>query len=392
MDSLEKSVASDQKPANRPRKWLKIAAFVGILGISLVLGGILAAFFWITIQRQPQPRSPYLQSVTPDSIWIVWDTTEPVNGRVQYGQTPALGQSVVDQVAGLHHEVQLLGLKPYHTYYYRVDEGETSTFRTAAGPDQSNFQFAVYGDTREGYFIHRSIVRQISAQRPDFLIHTGDLVESGRFKSEWDTFFRVEAPLLKSAPIYPTLGNHEDFDPPVLNSYYTDIFHLPGNELWYAFDYGNARFICLKADGYPIGTYFLEGEQLSWLEEQLSANTAPWLFVYFHIGVFTSREEGYLETGLREQLVPLFEKYGVDLVFMGHHHSYERVLVNGITYIVTAGGGAGLYPFGEPEPDSQAAVQAHHFVTIEMAGDRLSGTAIDQRGTIIDQFVLDAGN
>jgi len=75
----------------------------------------------------------------------------------------------------------------------------------------------------------------------------------------------------------------------------------------------------------------------------LASNEAPWLFVFFHVGLFTSRGEGYLETGMRERLAPLFEQYNVDAVFMGHHHSYERVIVNGITYIITAGGGASLY-------------------------------------------------
>lgn len=138
-------------------------------------------------------------------------------------------------------------------------------------------------------------------------------------------------------------------------------------------------------------TYFPEQEQMTWLEQQLADNKAPWLFVYFHIGLFTSRSEDFLETGLRERLVPLFERYAVDAVFMGHHHSYERIVVNGITYIVTAGGGAGLYELQQPEPGSQVAASVHHFTVIEIDGDRLLGKAIDRRGRVIDSFELFAG-
>ena len=98
-----------------------------------------------------------------------------------------------------------------------------------------------------------------------------------------------------------------------------------------------------------------------------------------------------METSLREILAPLFERYDVDVVFMGHHHSYERIEVNGITYLVAAGGGAGLYELNHPEPGSQMAVSVHHFVLIEVNGDLLSGKAIDRKGDIIDSFELNAG-
>jgi predicted phosphodiesterase len=365
------------------------AVLYGFCALGLILiAGYSTLHLWQVSRKRPQARGPYLQSVTSGSVWVVWDTTRPVIGNVEYGLTSNLGQMAEEVKDSLHHEVRLMGLEPYTAYYYRVDGGQTATFRTAADTDQTAFRYVVFGDTRGSSSIHRAIVKQIVKSSPDFVIHTGDLVESGRSKSEWDRFFQIEAPLLGMAPFFPTLGNHEDHDPKRLGSHYLDIFHLPGNELWYAFDYGNARFICLKADGYPVNEYFPDEEQLAWLEGQLAANDAPWLFVYFHIGVFTSREDGFLELGLRERLVPLFERYGVDAVFMGHHHSYERVIVNGVTYIVTAGGGAGLYNLEQPEPGSQVAARVHHYVVVDVNGDRLSGTAIDRDGQVIDRFEL----
>lgn len=366
-----------------------LLAGLGLLGLISLAGFLIYTIIPVFLSR-PQPRGPYLQSVTPDSVWIVWDTTQPTRGQVEYGVSSDLDASVEELATAHHHEVQLTGLTPYTNYFYRVDQGEISSFRTAAPEDQTNFRFVVIGDTRTGHRVHRALINRMVDISPDFVIHTGDMVESGRVKSEWDNFFNIGKDLLRSAPFFPTLGNHEDFDPPNFKSPYLDIFHLPGNELWYSFDYGNARFICLKADGYPINVYFPDEEQLNWLEKQLSENEAQWLFVFFHIGIFTSRSEEFLETGLRERLAPMLERYNVDAVFMGHHHSYERLLVNGVTYFITAGGGAPLYDLENPEPGSQVALKAHHFLEMHIEDDVLVGKAIDENGEVVDSFQLQA--
>ena len=378
--------------------WSRINPRINQIGL-FILGAIcllvilyFVLHIFMIIQNRPQSRGPFLQSVTPESIWVVWETTSLSTGQVEYGLTSELGQVVKENGDVLHHEVQLTGLKPYTNYYYRVDKGKVAKFRTAADPADAGFRFVVYGDSRSGNKIHGAIVRQIVAIAPDFVIHTGDLVESGRSVSEWNRFFKIAEPFLRVAPFYPTLGNHEDYNPNRDDNHYLDIFHLPGTELWYAFDYGNVRFISLKADACPITKFFPDDEQLSWLERQLEDNRSEWLILFFHVGVFTSRSEEFLELGMRERLVPLFEKYGVDAVFMGHHHSYERILVNGITYIITAGGGASLYELNEPEPGSQVAVSAHHFITIEIKGNQLVGSAIDPNGKTIDSFVLYSDN
>lgn len=336
------------------------------------------------------PRGPYLQSVTPDSVWVVWDTTQPVKGRVEYGTTQDLDFQLEESKSTLHHEDELKGLMPYTLYYYRVDQGEIYSFRTAASPDQTHFRFTVFGDTRSGNRVHKRIVQKMLELSPDFVLHTGDLVEFGGVKSEWDNFFKIEKDLLSVAPLFPTLGNHEDYDQKLFDSHYLDVFHLPGNELWYTFDYGNARFICLKADGYPIDIYFPDEQQLNWLEEQLADNKAQWLFVFFHVGIFTSRSEDFLETGMRQRLAPIFKRYEVDAVFMGHHHSYERIIENGTTYLIVAGGGAPLYDFEQPEPGSQVALLVHHFLEIEINNKLLLGRVIDDHGQVIDSFQLQA--
>jgi predicted phosphodiesterase len=332
-------------------------------------------------------RGPYLQSVTTDSIIVIWETDQPSHGEVVYGETERPGASGVDPEVGTRHAVTLTDLKPYTFYHYRIESNgtplsEERTFRTAAGPDQTQFTFVAFGDTRTQHQVHRTVVKGVIAAAPDFVLHMGDLVESGSLPDQWETFFEVEQELMARTPLFPALGNHEENDP-----LYFDLFYLPGNERWYTFDYGNARFICLQIDGY--GAFDPGSEQYAWLEGALAANVQPWLFVYFHVPPYTSVEDAW-ESIVRQSLSPLFERYGVDLVLNGHKHNYERNEVNGITYIVTGGGGAPLYAMQEQEPTQAAFALAHHFVLLEIDGDHLTATAISNEDVMLDRFERNA--
>ena len=328
-------------------------------------------------------RGPYVQSVTTDSIIVVWETDLPSHGEVAYGETREYGSSVVDPAMDTRHAVTLTGLAPYMIYHYRLESGgaplsEDATFRTAAGPNQTRFTFAAFGDTRTQHQFHQAVVERIVAQEPDFALHSGDLVAHGNSAPEWETFFEIEQELMARIPLFPALGNHEGNDPR-----YFDLFYLPGNERWYTFDYGNSRFISLQVDGFA--DFDIQSEQYAWLEETLAANTQAWLFVYFHIPPYSSVRDG-LEDNVRQALPPLFERYGVDVVFNGHKHNYERNEVNGVTYIVTGGGGAPLYAMQEQEPTQAAFALAYHCVLLEIDGNHLKATVISNEGEVLDAF------
>jgi len=252
------------------------------------------------------------------------------------------------------------------------------TFRTAAGPDQTKFTFVAFGDTRTQHQPHQAVVDRIVALEPDFVLHTGDLVAMGSINSLWETFFEIERELMARAPLYPALGNHE-----VNHAHYFDLFYLPGNERWYTFEYGHARFICLQVDG--IADFGPQSEQYAWLEEALAANKQPWLFVNFHIPPYSSSVDAR-EHSVRQALTPLFERYGVDVVFCGHHHNYERNEVNGITYVVTGGGGAPLGVMEEREPTRAAFAVTYHVVLLELDGNHLKATVISSKGKVLDEF------
>ncbi len=260
-----------------------------------------------------------------------------------------------------------------------------ATFHSAPAPGAEKFNFAVFGDTRAHPEVHAAIARRIADAQPGLVVHTGDLVDDGNIAWEWDAFLKLEAPLMRTAPLYPTLGNHESASP-----LYFQIFHLPGNEQWYAFDYGDARFIVLRVNTY-LATFTAAGsEQHTWLESQLASARGKWIFVTFHIPLHSSFAEDPSEVMRRNDLAPLFEKYGVTAVFSGHIHSYERVLANGVTYIVTGGGGAPLYSLEVREPGQQAAALVYHYLLFEVDGDTLTGRAIDANGKEFDSFTLTA--
>jgi len=191
-------------------------------------------------------------------------------------------------------------------------------------------------------------------------------------------------------PLYPTLGNHEDDQSPFYGTHYFDVFHLPGAERWYAFSYGNARLISLKADGYPIDVYYPGAEQLAWLEEELASTQQPWTFVLMHWGVFTSRgrisSKSACASGscrCSNATAWTWCSWATTTATSGWrstdhlpHHGRRR--------------GIPLRP-GGPEPGRQAEARAFHFVQVDVSGDRLVGQAIDRRGRVLDRFELAAG-
>lgn len=328
-------------------------------------------------------RGPYLQWVTPDSVWIVWDTVTEQVGQVSYGLSDELGQIVAEVRPARHHSLLLQGLSPYTEYYYRVPDTPVFSFRTAAAPESTSFSFAVIGDTQTYHDTHQAVVQQMIRAQPDWYIHLGDMIEHGESVGQWDDFFGIEAPLMATTPFITTIGNHQRD-----SANYYDAFQLPGNEHWYSYTYGNARFVCLEGDGYPDGAPVYTKEELAWLENELATRTERWLIVFQHRAVYTSAAEDETELTMRSALAPLFERYGVDLFLSGHKHNYERLLVNGVTYVVSGGGGGKLTRFASLEPGSQKQSLAHHFLLIEVDRDRMACTAIDVDGKIIDQWEI----
>jgi Calcineurin-like phosphoesterase/Purple acid Phosphatase, N-terminal domain len=330
-------------------------------------------------------RGPYLQHVTKTTMRIMWQTDRDSNSIVRFGATEDLGFFQCDLEPVRKHEVEVEKLEADSSYFYSVRsdgvQSDTNTFATAPNED-SPFSFVVYGDNRTLPQEHALVVGGITAESPDLVLNVGDIVESGWSFWQYDQqFFNQTGDLMKTTPFYVSIGNHEDE-----SYFYYQLFSFPGNELWYSFDYGNSRFIALNSNwNYTQGTL-----QYNWFENQLQtaqADQLEWLFVYCHHPAWT--EGGGGTEDMRTSIVPLMELYGVDAWFSGHVHDYERGELNGVTHVITGGGGASLSGWSHDIDFITVYESRHHFVKVEITGTSATFSAIDPAGTVFDTFTLD---
>ncbi len=251
------------------------------------------------------------------------------------------------------------------------------------------FRFVVYGDCRDGHDIHRKIVALTMEQKPAFVIQTGDLVHRGNQDDLWKIYDDITGEMRKKIPLYPAPGNH-DFG----GTGYQARFNLAtdsGNKMYYSFTRGRWHFVTLAVDEHMA--YDSASDQYKWLETELAkarkANQD--IAVSFHVPPYSIGSHGS-NMDVRSALCPLFEKFGVALVLNGHDHIYYRTIRNGITYIVTGGGGAPLYP---TDPNKGALpedkwISANHLVVLDVDGDRVHGKMLKVDGSVFDTFEVTA--
>jgi predicted phosphodiesterase len=254
---------------------------------------------------------------------------------------------------------------------------------THANSKRMQSYIIVYGDTREGHEVHKKIVNKFLDYDFKAVFNTGDLVTDGWDKEQWNVFNEITGEIRAKAPYYPVAGNHE-----YNSDLYYDNFELPNNEKWYSVDIGNIHFIALDTNWH----IFKYSDQYDWLEEDLK-NVDPGIkfkVVILHHPPFSSGTHPEDEKRLRESIVPLFEKYRVDLVFCGHEHSYERLYHNGIIYIITGGGGAPLYGQGRVTDKSAVFKSIHHFCLLHVQNNRLAVKVFDPDSNLIDQVSITA--
>ncbi len=339
----------------------------------------------------PFRKGPYLQNVSRTEITVMWESSRSTTGEVRLlGASPRTIPAPADTI----HEVVIDGLSPGHRYPYEVEcEGEVQRGEFATAPAATApFSFVVFGDSRTNVSNHRRLVARVRREVPDFILDTGDLVDDGAREGDWQTFFDVEAELLRENVMFPSIGNHDRQGRGRTADNYRKYFSLPENspdpERYYAFTYGNSRFLILDSNSYS----FALTDQTAWIERQLEeARLDPGIghiFVSMHHPPFSVALHGG-QAELRNAWTPLFERYRVDAVFSGHDHCYERAERNGVHYIVSGGGGAPLYPRSHrpSEVDTDAYryfERVIHYVRVNVIGDLVEVSAIRGDGTLME--------
>ncbi len=341
---------------------------------------------------------PYVGDVGPDRFRILWETSDPVPTRLSWGaerDCPAILETAEPVT---RHDVLVAGLRPDTVYWYRLERdgavGGSIPVRTQPEAPRST-RMAVVGDTHSTGGVHARIIREIVGEKPDLLLHTGDLsLRPGKREGNVEReFFKVEGPLLRSVPIYPVLGNHDGN-----GARFVDLFVRPrgaGEATYYLVRRGGLALVALDTnESVEAGS-----AQGRWLVDTLEslAGDAGVVFriVAMHWGPFDSGSGHGSNLDAREALVPLFERYGVDLVFSGHDHVYERGTVHGVRYVMTGGGGGGRRKPHEVLGDSwtEAASSAPHHGLVEIDGRDLRFTAREAgSGRFLDEFHISKGS
>jgi acid phosphatase type 7 len=423
---------------------------------------------------------------------VAWLTDQTAGDfRVEFGPTTAFGSVTAPARVSLGASEKLRYFKyaatltnlPFNArIHYRVTlagksvgEGAFPTRKTRDQP----IRFALTGDTGDGKADQRQIAWQLGQAKPEFLLIAGDIVYSRGLLSEylakfWPVYNDPRnngptngAPIFSSIPLYAVLGNHDvgasnltfnadgyaafylhhpPLNGPKANPWNTPIVGPPEQVAAfkqaagtaypalcnYSFDNGPAHFLCLDANRYVA----VNDENLrNWIRSDLTRSQARWKFVVFHHPGFQSSLKHYSEQKMR-LLAPLFEQCGVDVVFSGHVHNYQRSkplkfkpdsdkpaargAVNGkftldtvfdgksqtqpkgVVYIVSGGGGASLYdPDLTDAPDKWEHDKAnwapftekfisdrHSFSLVEVDPGRLTLRQLDEDGKEVDRMVI----
>jgi acid phosphatase type 7 len=360
------------------------------LPVFLILAMLAAAFLAYSprpLPAAPQPAAgekvvggPYVVNVGPRSAMLMWVLE---TGHVSFGADAAK----MDKSAALlrAERISLSGLKAGATYYYQSFEGEAGkgSFQTPPAVGAS-FEFVVYGDTRTRHDVHRGVIQGILKNaKPDFVMHTGDLVADGWDPSLWPIFFDAERDLLRKAAIFPTLGNHDR------NS--KIYFDLMNAVPYYSFDWGSAHFTVIDTDiGNAGPTQAAKDafwqEQTRWLEADLrDAQKAGLRFLSGHHPPITAVKNRQGANPHMIALEPMFEKYKLSAAFFGHDHNYQHYLKNGIHYFITGGGGAPLYDVDLPPPGiTQKVASTENFVVVRVDGTKVHVEAMKPNGEKLD--------
>jgi predicted phosphodiesterase len=248
----------------------------------------------------------------------------------------------------------------------------------------NSVRFAAIGDMGTGDQFQIDVAKQMVKSRAafpfEFVITLGDNIYTGSAPSDFDNDFALPyKPLLDAGVLfYATLGNHD-----VSNERSYKPFNMNGAN-YYAYKKGNVRFFALDST-------YMDVKQTTWLETQLrQAGNGDWKICYFHHALYSSGRFHGPDTDLRKVLEPLFVKYGVDVVFAGHEHVYERVRPQQGIYYFTEGASGELRP-GNLSPSAITAKgfdTDRSFMMMEIAGDDMTFQTTSRTGVIVDADVI----
>jgi hypothetical protein len=254
---------------------------------------------------------------------------------------------------------------------------------------ERSIKFAIIGDSGRGSKEQHEVAAQMEAYRQrfdfEFVLMAGDNIYEGPATEE-DYRLKFEEPykalLDAGVKFYAALGNHDDTN---------QIFYKPfnmGGERYYTFvpPVDPITRWDTRVRFFALDSTYLTREQLQWFEKELTESQAEWKIAFMHHPVYTSGRYGLAARGIRLALESTFVTGGVNVVFSGHEHIYQRAeLQRGVLYFVT--GGAGSLRAGDAKASNAIARsydQDYHFMLAEISDEGFYFQAINRTGATVD--------
>lgn len=369
-------------------------------------------------------KMPYSMSPTTSSVKVLWqmaEETKATSAIVWYGtDKDHLKDSIVTDSGwmvegeGYMHIVDITGLQANTRYYYQVGDAKrrcekVSSTMTApeAGTAYRIFTLSdIHGNSCKNWSNMQDF---ICALEPNIAIFNGDHVSDVGADRLWNGyFFTPGEQFLSCTPFMSSAGNHETGVPSTKRwsscyDYFWQFSHGesedsitdPRGEAYFSFPYGNADMVVININGDASSPAFLPGsKQYEWLDETLNASTAPWIFIFGHVGIYTSGYHGQWSAEPK-QVAPLLEKYASAgkriIYFCGDDHSFEHLYKDGVHYVRPGCGRNSNYKQQTGLIDAQYSMfyrQISCFSTLDMAADaqKVLLTAYDSVGNQFYQY------
>jgi hypothetical protein len=254
---------------------------------------------------------------------------------------------------------------------------------TLPNKPKDTLRFAVIGDSGTGdsnQYRLAKVFTDIHQRFPyEFVLMMGDNMYGSENARDFQRKFEIPyKPVLdKNVKFYASLGNHDS-----TNQRMYKLFNMNGERFYTFKPKDGIRFFALDSN-------YMDRTQLQWLEKELAASGSDWKIVYFHHPIYSSGGRHGSDTALRDQLEPLFVKYGVDVVLAGHEHFYERLKPQkGIHYFIS--GGAGKLRRGDVggRYTEKAFDQGFHFMLLEIDGNQMHFQVISDQAKTVDSGVI----
>jgi hypothetical protein len=378
----------------RKRFWI-----IPLAGLLIVAA---AGLVWLQHGTVKLTRGPYLQNVSTAGVTICWHAEPDAPAKIAVrGEGIWLEREVAPADSpAITREYRIDGLQPGTRYEYTFSLGWGNKVRGAfqtAPPGDQPARFVIWGDSRSNPDVCRQIAEQILKTGVGMTIHSGDFARTGRDARKWNReFFEPCGDLMRHVVLFAAIGNHEltgSEDLPDGYQVYRDLLSLPGNELYYSFNYGMVHFVVLDSNG----KHSTADAQYAWTRQDLTGSDARWKVVVFHHPIYSSGAHASNIT-MRTTYAPLFAQTNVDLIVVGHDHNYqlsrpirhlsEPAQQHPYVQVVSGGGGAPLYAVNNDQPWSLRGAGIYNWMLVDANAERMQCTVYRPDGSEYDRFEI----